>query len=67
MSSQRASWTYTSVLQLDEIVELEKTRRRSRLWLPTLPFRKIFIWSRWEPNDSSLEHNEDEDPGKRFT
>ena len=46
------------------MIDLEKTRRRSRLWLPVLPWRKVFIWSRWEPTDIAIEHNEDEDPGK---
>ncbi|THH04285.1 hypothetical protein EW145_g5635 [Phellinidium pouzarii] len=47
---------------LDEMIQLEKTRHRSRLWLPVLPLRKIIIWSKWEFVDKSLQHGEDEDP-----
>ncbi|KAH8109100.1 hypothetical protein DFH11DRAFT_1629750 [Phellopilus nigrolimitatus] len=47
---------------LNEMIRLEKTRHRSRFWLPVLPLRKIFIWSNWEPVDESLQHTQDEDP-----
>ncbi|KAI5122416.1 hypothetical protein M0805_002966 [Coniferiporia weirii] len=47
---------------LDEMIQLEKMRRHSRLWLPVLPLRKIIIRSKWEPVDESLRNNGDEDP-----
>ncbi|KAI5115077.1 hypothetical protein M0805_006708, partial [Coniferiporia weirii] len=47
---------------LGEIIDLEKTRPHSRLWLPVLPIAKILTWSKWEPTDVGLEHGEDEDP-----
>ncbi|PAV21583.1 hypothetical protein PNOK_0154000 [Pyrrhoderma noxium] len=47
---------------LKETIHLEKTRPRSRLWLPILPLKQIIFWSKWEPTDSGLQTNEDEDP-----
>ncbi|TDL21197.1 hypothetical protein BD410DRAFT_821614 [Rickenella mellea] len=46
---------------LDEINDLERTKRRSRLWMPVLPLRKILSWQKWEPTDH-LDHDDDEDP-----
>ncbi|KAH8111149.1 hypothetical protein DFH11DRAFT_1880050 [Phellopilus nigrolimitatus] len=47
---------------LEEITRLEKTRARSRLWFPVLPLKKILTWSKWEPTETNLQQNEDEDP-----
>ncbi|KAL5501058.1 hypothetical protein ACEPAH_9445 [Sanghuangporus vaninii] len=47
---------------LDEMIKLDRTRRRARIWIPVLPFRQIFLWKKWEPIDSSLQRDEDEDP-----
>ncbi|KAH8111150.1 hypothetical protein DFH11DRAFT_644694 [Phellopilus nigrolimitatus] len=47
---------------LEEITLLDKTRARSRLWFPILPLKKILTWSKWEPTERNLQHNEDEDP-----
>ncbi|KAL5518361.1 hypothetical protein ACEPAH_43 [Sanghuangporus vaninii] len=46
----------------EELIDLEKTRPRSRLWLPILPFKEIIMRSKWEPPDAGLQHADDEDP-----
>ncbi|KAL5495894.1 hypothetical protein ACEPAI_1358 [Sanghuangporus weigelae] len=46
----------------EELIDLEKTRTHSRLWLPILPFNQIIMRTKWEPPDAGLQHNEDEDP-----
>ncbi|OCB89516.1 hypothetical protein A7U60_g3311 [Sanghuangporus baumii] len=46
----------------EELIDLEKTRPCSRLWLPILPFKQIIMRSKWEPPDAGLQHAEDEDP-----
>lgn len=52
--------SYTS--QLENIVKLEKDRKKARLWLPTLPITKFWIWSRWSTSEE-LDQNDDENPG----
>jgi len=47
---------------LSEIERLENTRQRRRLWLPLLSFRKLFSWSSWEPSDTNVGNDDDEDP-----
>ncbi|KAH8105763.1 hypothetical protein DFH11DRAFT_1278514 [Phellopilus nigrolimitatus] len=47
---------------LEEITRLGKTRSRSRLWFPVLPLKKILTWSKWEPTETNLQQDEDEDP-----
>lgn len=47
---------------LDEITRLETTRRRSRLWLPSRPFRKIFGQSKWDSSNGDVNPGDEEDP-----
>lgn len=64
ISSNRELMKLQKQIKLDEIVRLEKTRRYSQLWLPTIPLSSIFVWKHWEPTDAGLSGNDDEDPGR---
>lgn len=49
------------VSMLEEIIRLEKLRKKDRLWAPAQPIRKLFFWSRWEASEH-MEKSDDEDP-----
>ncbi|EPQ61261.1 hypothetical protein GLOTRDRAFT_54150 [Gloeophyllum trabeum ATCC 11539] len=50
------------ILELyDEMVKIEKNRKKLRIWWPAVPLRSYFAWSTWEPAEN-LERDDDENP-----
>ncbi|KAI0344331.1 hypothetical protein BDW22DRAFT_1355705 [Trametopsis cervina] len=46
---------------LGEVIDLEKERKRARLWFPTFAATFLFWWTRWN-GSSDMDHTDDEDP-----
>jgi hypothetical protein len=56
----------TARFELDELINLEKSRQRARLWIPTLTVTFLFWWNRWNET-SDMDRTDDEDPGMLHT
>ncbi|KAI0089790.1 hypothetical protein BDY19DRAFT_888753 [Irpex rosettiformis] len=46
---------------LGEITDLEKERKRAKLWIPTFAATFLFWWDRWN-GSSDMDRSDDEDP-----
>lgn len=42
---------------------MEENNKKSRLWTPQLPIRKVLDWGRYD-DAADLERDDDEDPGQ---
>lgn len=51
-----------ALIQLGEVIDLEKERKQAKLWFPTLAATFLFWWTRWN-GSSDMDHTDDEDPG----
>ncbi|KZT24411.1 hypothetical protein NEOLEDRAFT_1207860 [Neolentinus lepideus HHB14362 ss-1] len=50
------------VLELyDEMIGIEKKRKKLRVWWPTIPLRNFLTWTSWEPAEN-IERDDDENP-----
>ncbi|EGN97169.1 hypothetical protein SERLA73DRAFT_183808 [Serpula lacrymans var. lacrymans S7.3] len=49
------------VALFDEIIKLEQHRKRNRLWVPSMPLKKLLSWSNWDATEN-LGKDDDENP-----